>query len=151
MLCKGLGSVFKKSGFQIVFKSRNLLKNLLGNPKDKVPPDQSSGIYELKCKDCDSFYVGQTKRKLATRANEHKSYFEKSYSAKSSFSDHLLDNDHHFDYQSLKLLKGEYDRRFLNSWESFYIFKSQFLDNKILVNDDAGPISDATLFRVVMT
>lgn len=30
-------------------------------------------VYKIDCKNCDAFYVGQTKRMLETRAEEHRS------------------------------------------------------------------------------
>ena len=34
-------------------------------------------VYKVPCKDCDATYVGQTKRKLNTRINKHKSQLRK--------------------------------------------------------------------------
>lgn len=43
------------------FKTVHILHNLLENPMDKVEHFGKSGIYELKCKDCDAKYIGQSR------------------------------------------------------------------------------------------
>ena len=42
-------------------------------PKDPTPDNRKCGvIYELKCAECDSSYVGETARALETRLKEHR-------------------------------------------------------------------------------
>ena len=41
-------------------------------PKDKIEKEASRVIvYNIKCKDCDCVFVGQTSRTLKTRVKEH--------------------------------------------------------------------------------
>ncbi|KYM80408.1 hypothetical protein ALC53_09147 [Atta colombica] len=66
------------------------VKKLFINQVDKTREDNNSEdinktfmknsknvVYKVPCKDCDATYVGQTKRKLNTRINKHKSQLRK--------------------------------------------------------------------------
>ena len=45
---------------------------MLKKPKDKIGKEDNRGIvYKIRCKSCDSVYVGQTSRALKTRVKEH--------------------------------------------------------------------------------
>ena len=49
------------------YKTSNLFPN-----KDPVPPCLSSNVvYKFQCRQCNSCYVGETRRHLVTRINEH--------------------------------------------------------------------------------
>jgi len=43
----------------------------LSTIKDPVPENQKAGIYEFRCGEYKAIYIGQTGRKLSTRAKEH--------------------------------------------------------------------------------
>lgn len=45
-------NTLKRHGLHIVYKSGNTLRDVLCNLKDKVPPDENSGIYQFPCQDC---------------------------------------------------------------------------------------------------
>lgn len=57
-----LSNILKKYGIHVVTRNNNTLRHELCNYKDKPPPLSTSGIYEVSCKDCDTTYIGQTKR-----------------------------------------------------------------------------------------
>jgi len=58
---------------KLAFFSQNKLDRIIKSQKDCLPLSYNkSVVYKLLCKDCDSTYVGQTKRKLNTRITEHK-------------------------------------------------------------------------------
>ena len=46
------------------------LKNFLCKNKDKLTPNSSPGVYELKCL-CGLLYNGETKKKIISRSTEH--------------------------------------------------------------------------------
>ena len=51
---------------------RQLSEGLLSKPKDPIPKeDRNNAIYQLNCKDCEAVYMGETKRTLNIRAEEH--------------------------------------------------------------------------------
>ena len=56
---------------------------------------------------CESSYVGQTKRKLKTRIKEHKTDIKKSTSEISVVSRHRVNEMHEFDWDNIKILDTE--------------------------------------------
>ena len=70
-ITRALSKIFKNLDITVVHSSGNKLQQLLGNPKDKIELNERSVIYEIRCKDCNLKYVGQTKRPIITRFKEH--------------------------------------------------------------------------------
>jgi len=63
----------KKFGYDIAYSVPNTLNKFIKRSKDRIEPAmQNDVVYKIDCKDCNSSYVGQTKRKLKTRLKEHK-------------------------------------------------------------------------------
>ena len=49
------------------------MKNIITKGKDKSKKEiENNVVYRIHCNNCPATYVGQTKRKLMTRINEHK-------------------------------------------------------------------------------
>ena len=74
----GTGKKFRKmckrKGIQVHFKGTNTLRTMLGNPKDKDPKNNQTGIiYHYKCPqiNCPSAYIGESGRSLGERVKEH--------------------------------------------------------------------------------
>ena len=52
------------------FYSKDTLRKYLSKPKDAVPQDQRNNIvYKIPCKDCDSTYIGESKRSFKVRSS----------------------------------------------------------------------------------
>ena len=64
-------------------------------------------VYKINCLDCDSSYVGQTKRKLKTRIKEHKIDIRRSTSEIPVISCHQLNERHELDWDNIKILDTE--------------------------------------------
>ena len=74
----GTSEKFKKlckaKGIQVHYKGTNTLRTLLGNPKDKDPKTNKSGIiYHYKCPHitCPDAYIGESGRALGDQVKEH--------------------------------------------------------------------------------
>ena len=74
----GTSEKFKKlckaKGIQVHYKGTYTLRTLLGNPKDKDPKTNKSGvIYHYKCLhvNCPNAYIGESGRALGNRVKEH--------------------------------------------------------------------------------
>ena len=64
----------KRKGIQVHFKGTNTLRTALGNPKDKDPTLNQTGIiYQCQCPhiNCPSTYIGESGRTLGDRIKEH--------------------------------------------------------------------------------
>ena len=60
------------SGAQIIFTTRKLKTSLPSLKTSFARELRSKVVYKLTCKGCNSTYVGQTVRPLATRVDEHR-------------------------------------------------------------------------------
>ena len=65
-----LRKIFKQHNIKTVFTSTPNLKSLLCNNKSTLPCNSHPGVYKLECS-CGSCYIGETKKKVATRLEEH--------------------------------------------------------------------------------
>ena len=64
----------KRRGIQVHFKGTNTLRTALGNPRDKDPKTNQTGIiYQYQCPhiNCPSSYIGESGRSLGERVKEH--------------------------------------------------------------------------------
>ena len=59
---------------RVCYKPFQTFRQLLSQPKDRVPELQRSGVvYKIPCANCPMVYIGQTGRRLCKRLSEHKS------------------------------------------------------------------------------
>ena len=63
--------------------------------------NENGVVYHLKCKNCDATYVGETKRQLSVRIEEHKKKLD------SVISEHCMENNHFFDFAGVSVLDRE--------------------------------------------
>lgn len=111
--------------------------------KDRVPPEEMSGIYEIPCKSCPAVYIGQTRRKLKTRLREHRAAADNGKVHESSVAVHSTELNHTIDWDQAKLKKCIRKVSQLNAWESMFITTAE----QPLMNDDDAPIV-SPLFRL---
>jgi len=73
-------------------------------------------VYKIFCQDCDASYVGQMKRQLKTRVKEHCNNIKLEKSKHSVISEHMLNYDHTFDWNNIKILDTEsnYNKRLMS-------------------------------------
>ena len=84
------------------------------HPKDKIIDEEKTElIYRISCKNCPSFYIGETGRKLGLRMKEHRKEVdsfttgllhtrasrarESSITYKSAITDHAVEENHVID------------------------------------------------------
>ena len=86
----------------------NKMNTFIKTGKDPLLKDDHCGIvYKINCLNCESSYVGQTKRKLKTRIKEHKADIRKSTSEISVVSRHQLNEIHELDWDNIRILDTE--------------------------------------------
>lgn len=137
-----LKNVFNEHNMQLVYKSKNQLSDLLGSTKDKRDALDKPGIYCIRCAECDAVYIGQTRRSVNKRFNEHKKCIEHRHVLKSAFAAHACESNHlNVTIDNVKLIKGVSDERRLDAYECVYIKRSENT-----VNLDNGNI-ESPLFQ----
>ena len=97
-------NVLRSFSVKVAHKPIHTISNILKKPKDKIWKEAARGIvYKIRCKDCDSVYVGQTSRALKTRVKEHAKAIatldEKPFLAK-----HNTLHSHEIDLENVKIV-----------------------------------------------
>ncbi|XP_043469746.1 uncharacterized protein LOC122503318 [Leptopilina heterotoma] len=64
--------------------------------------DRTNVVYKFDCKTCPATYIGETKRSLLTRINEHKKVNDNSVVYR-----HCINFNHDFDWENVKVLDNE--------------------------------------------
>jgi hypothetical protein len=132
-LTNRLSNRLKAGGISVIYQSRGNLSSLIGRGKQKRQIGERSGIYNIKCNDCEGNYIGQTKRRVETREKEHSRALKLNQPSKSAMAAHCLDEGHiKGECRVLKEVRNPYQ---LDAWESLYIAKG-----KDLVNTGEPPI-----------
>ena len=102
-----LSRVLRPFGFRLVFYNPFTLNNLVVKLKDRIPNNQKSGVYSLKCEGCDGVYIGETSRQLKLRVTEHLKSWRNGSLGESAFADHLIISGHSFTEGSESLIHHE--------------------------------------------
>jgi predicted GIY-YIG superfamily endonuclease len=82
--------------------------SILPPPKDPRHVNEKLGIvYQIPCRHCEFVYIGQTKRNLHTRVQEHKRAVKNMEVDKSALCEHMLTFDHIIDWSQAKIITQE--------------------------------------------
>jgi hypothetical protein len=128
-----LARILKNYGYKTAFYSLYTLRHLC-NPKDPTLLLQKTGVYKIKCGDCDAVYIGQTGRALGERLAEHDST-ENASSPESAFARHIIATGHAKTKKAVSLLHYSPKGRVLNKLEEIEIIKEKLENDHILLND----------------
>jgi hypothetical protein len=116
-----ISRVLRRENIKVCYKPTSTLSHQFPKPKDKLLPEQTSGvIYKICCCDCDFAYYGQTDRALKTRLKEHEravSHFDQY----SKIAKHAEQFDHRIDFSNTTIVdktKNYRERLFLEAWYS---------------------------------
>ena len=124
-------------GFRIrtVFRMIDNLGRILTRVKDPTPLDERPGvIYKIKCI-CGDFYVGETKRTLATRIKEHKAACRLAAFERSAVAEHAWQEGHEINWDDVEILDNAKDLQERKVKESLYI---RMVPRTCLMNRDEG-------------
>ena len=111
------GKLCKKKRIQVHFKGTNTLRTALGNPKDKDPKNNQTGIiYHYQCPhiNCPSAYIGESGRTLGERVKEH-------FKAPSSIHLHSTTTGHPMDPQQFNIVHKEVNSQSRTIKEAMFI------------------------------
>lgn len=136
-----LEKTFKRFDLHCVYKSTHKLSDLLGSTKDKEDSMKKSGIYSIKCNDCNEIYYGQTKRAIEKRYGEHIACIRLNQPNKSAFAAHVLNTNH--ENHCVSVVRNVRDCYRLDAYESYYI-----QSNADTMNLDNGNIESVLFSRV---
>lgn len=113
-----------KTDYNITFRSQIPLSNLFTNTKDRIPDNEKNNvIYEINC-ECGKAYLGQTKRKLKERVEEHKKYVMTN-SPKSGLAQHCIEENHLFELNTPKIVLQEPHTKKREFKEACHIFNNR--------------------------
>ncbi|XP_070491148.1 uncharacterized protein PF3D7_1120600-like [Chironomus tepperi] len=118
-LTNQIKAILQKQNIKLIFSYPNNILDILRSYLDKRSDLNKSGIYMIRCRDCPSVYIGQTKRSLKEREKEH----NKKNNDKSPVSIHKRVQKH--SVQEIKLLTAVDSENYLDAWESLHIFKNK--------------------------
>ncbi|KYN03341.1 hypothetical protein ALC62_05841, partial [Cyphomyrmex costatus] len=94
--------------FTIGIRVINKLNNIIKVHKDNTEKMQRNNVvYKVECNNCDSSYVGQTKRKLITRVKEHKYNIRANPTRVTVLSEHCNQFGHFFDWDNIRIMAIE--------------------------------------------
>jgi len=116
--------VCAKFGFHMSYCSQNTLKKYIKRGKDNLKAFcQQDVVYKISCNDCEATYIGQTKRKLGTRIQEHIKDINKKSGTLSVISNHRVENNHVINWDEVEIVDKErsYTKRIIS--EMIYIKK----------------------------
>ena len=98
-----LSKQLRQLGFHPAFYTIDSIISTLCNRKDRIDPQDRSGVYILPCDSCNAVYIGEPGRQFRVRLHEHLDQKPPS----SAFSKHLTGERHAFRLGSEKLLHPE--------------------------------------------
>jgi len=141
-----INSAINKKDYMIGYRILNKLTGFIKRHKDKNSLENNSGVvYKIFCNNCNASYVGQTKRKVKTRINEHIKNIKVEESKHSVITKHMLELNHTFDWQNVKIMDFEtnYYKRLIS--EMLYI---KMQDNGINSVEDIEGL-DSSYFNLL--
>jgi len=110
-------SLFDKSVFTVGFRCLNKLDRIIRVQKDRTEHTHKNNIvYKINCNNCEASYVGQTKRQMKTRVKEHYNNIKLDKSKHSVISEHIVNFNHNFDWDNIKILdiESNYNKRLVS-------------------------------------
>jgi len=141
---------FKNISFcKLAFTCYKKLNLFIKVHKDPIPiMARPNVVYKINCLECNTSYVGQTKRTLNTRISEHRNHIRRDSVQSSVITNHRLESGHDFDWDRVEVLDEElnFNKRLISEMiQTYYI---QFTVNSF--SDHRGyrfPLYLLILFR----
>ena len=105
---EAVSRVLTQAGFRVAMKPCRTLRQELVAPKDKVDTlDKSGVVYQIRCQECDSSYIGHTSKNLKDRVKQHRTATEKGRMNDSAIAEHAWKAHHAIDWENVKVLDQE--------------------------------------------
>ena len=125
--------IARKYNIKTAFRTQNTLRQQLSKTKPKNEEQESKNcIYSIPC-ECKRQYIGESKRPLKVRLNEHKTNISKGDTANSKLAKHVWENEHRIKWDEVQVLHKE-----------THFYKRKFTE-AALINISDSPISQSSL------
>ena len=141
---------FRKKNIKTVFSSSANLKSIVCQNKSKLIPNSYPGVYELKCS-CNSFYYGETKKKILTRTIEHQQDSLRGKWGSSGATEHCLVCHGQFNWINPKTVARNSNYRERKIRESLEIKKAKCDRNKKVLNRDEGNFVNTNAWTPILS
>ena len=141
-LTEKLERLLKKEGVHVCYKNKNNLRDMIGQVKVPRRDDEKSGIYRIDCQECDSYYIGQTTRRLQERIKEHTRACN-GMAGNSTVAVHCAEMDPEHHKGGHKMVRSVDNLALMDAYESLYIETGENL-----MNTGAPPIT-SSLFKLL--
>lgn len=119
-------NIYDKDQYTIAYKPiNNIVKHLKYTGSSPINKYHQSGIYKIKCTNCDAIYIGKTDRSFNTRFLEHLRAFKNKKKSFSNVAEHLISNKHVITdiENNLEILEICNNKNKLEHLEKYYIYK----------------------------
>ena len=104
----------------VAYKPLHTIHNVISKLKDPIPTGDKSGVvYHSSCKDCDQFHIGETRRNLKQRRDEHDGAILLEKVTQSAIARHCLKSGHEFDFDGTRVRDTTSNKRhslILEAW-----------------------------------
>jgi len=128
----------RKYGCTVKFTSGTNLQNHLCQHKCPLPKNNSAGVYKLQC-ECSSVYVGESKKRVVTRIEEHQKDIFNGNWKNSGAAEHAKVCDQHFKWDDACTVAVEEDYTRRKIREALEIRRLRRTDTSVL-NRDSGTL-----------
>ena len=113
--------VLNEVGVKVAMKPHLTIRKLLPSLKEPLDNSEKSClVYQVLCRHCSFVYIGQTKRDLKSRLDEHKRAIKNQRPDLSAFCEHSITTDHIISWTEAKILELETDYRKRLSFETWH-------------------------------
>ncbi|XP_067205235.1 uncharacterized protein [Linepithema humile] len=115
IVSKKIKHITKKYKFRLAHTIPNKLNTFIKRHKDIAEKDSHNDIvYKISCNDCNVTYVGQSKRQLRTRVDEHRSSVRRGQN--SVITEHCSRLNHNFDWDGAEIcdIEHSYNKRLIS-------------------------------------
>lgn len=97
-----ISKTLKKHNIRTIFNTDRKIHNMFRTPQQKITND-TTGVYEIPCADCNRTYVGQSNRRIHERMWEHIRSVKKGDNT-SALSQHLNSTGHNIAFEQTKTI-----------------------------------------------
>ena len=133
---ENLQKKLRRFNIGMVHKKGDTIKQIICHTKQKVPKmQQKNRVYRFDCRECKSWYIGETGQKMEKRTYQHQNDVKNGRETNAIFM-HLQEHkDHYIQWQEVSYLEHEEDWKKRKIKEALFI---NAMDSKEIMNLEKG-------------